>query len=110
MEEQAKKIIGRDYLSATKCTLESDGTWKAYSSITDRVLYEGETEWTEETVDAMSYDRDTQQAIQVAMSSTLQYLVQNVYQNGFNGLVEYRAYERKLKALKDASTDRTVVS
>ena len=96
---EAKKIIGREYLSSTKCSLDSDGvTWKAISEIRDRVLYEGETEWKEEAVEAMSLDTDTQKAIQTAMSSTLNYLVRNVYQNGFVGLVEYRTYQSELEA------------
>jgi hypothetical protein len=89
-----KKIVGREFFSSTKCLLDDEDFWKATNLITDRVLYEGETEWVEETVDAMSIDKNCQSAIQTAMSSTLTYLAQNVYQNGFNGLVEFREYER----------------
>jgi hypothetical protein len=92
-----KKIIGREYLSSTKCDLQEDGTWKAYNAIVDKVLYEGDAEWTEEKIDAISFNDDAQLAIQTAMTSSLNFLLENVYQNGFKGLVEYRAYERSLK-------------
>ncbi len=89
-----KKIVGRHYYSSTNCMLAEDGYWKAVNEIHDRVLYEGETEWVEEKIEAMSFDSDIQTAIQTAMGSTLNYLVQNVYQQGFDGLVEYREFER----------------
>jgi len=92
-----KRIVGREYISSTKCHFEDDGTWKAINEIVDRVLYEGDTEWVEESVNAMSFDAACNTAIQTAMGSTLNYLLQNVYQNGFNGLVEYREYERSMK-------------
>jgi len=92
-----KKIVGRIALSSTKCELQEDGNWKAISEICDKVLYEGDTEWKEETVNAMSIDTDSQSAIQTAMGSTLNYLVQNVYNNGFNGLIEYREYQKQLE-------------
>ena len=92
-----KKIVGREYLSSTLCELGEDGYWKVKSETHDRVLYEGDTEWVDEMVDAIGIDRDCQSAIQTAMGSTLNYLTQNVYQNGFNGLVEYRAYQRQLE-------------
>jgi len=91
-----KKIVGRIALSSTKCDLMEDGNWKAISEIWDKVLYEGETEWIEEKVDAMSIDNNAENAIQTSMGSTLNYLMQNVYNNGFRGLVEYREYERNL--------------
>lgn len=92
-----KKIVGREYTSVTKCTLDGDEYWKAINEIHDKVLYEGEIEWVDEKIEAMSIDKDSQAAIQTAMSSTLNYLVQNVYQNGFNGLVEYREFQRALE-------------
>lgn len=95
-----KEIIGREYLSSTRVDLDNDGTWKAVNEIHDRVLYRGETEWVDEVINAMSIDTDSQTAIQTAMSSTLNYLVQSVYQNGFKGLVEYRAYQRELDGAK----------
>lgn len=92
-----KKIVGRHYYSSTICSLESDDYWKAVNEIHDRVLYEGETEWVEEKLEAMSIDKDIQTAIQTAMGSTLNFLVQTVYASGFNGLVEYRQFERGLE-------------
>jgi hypothetical protein len=103
--EQEKKIVGREYLSTTRCDLEEGGNWKAVNTIHDRVLYEGQTEWIDELVEAMSYDANCQQAIQTAMSSTLNYLIQNVYQNGFNGLVEYRAYQKQLEQRKELKVE-----
>jgi len=92
-----KKIIGRIALSSTKCDLMEDNNWKAVSEIWDKILYEGETEWVEEKVDAMSIDSNAENAIQTAMGSTLNYLMQNVYQNGFKGLVEYKEYQKQLE-------------
>jgi hypothetical protein len=74
-----------------------DGTWKAVSEIWDKVLYEDETEWHTAKVDAMAYDNDANSAIQTAMGSALNYLLQNVYQNGFKGLVEYEEYKKQLE-------------
>jgi hypothetical protein len=105
MDNEEKKIIGRIALSSTKCDLQEDGMWKAVSEIWDKVLYEGETEWTEEMVTAMSFDNDSQSAIQTAMGGTLNYLLQNVYNNGFKGLIEYRDYERKLKSGREAQSN-----
>lgn len=95
-----KKIVGKETTSTTSCNLQPDGYWKVVSQIHDRVLYEGETEWIDEMVEAMSMDKDCETAIKTSMNSTLSYLLQNVYQNGFAGLVEYREYERKLNASK----------
>lgn len=99
-----KKVISREYSSVTKCDLMDDGYWKAYTETKDCVLYEGETEWVIEIVDAMSMDTDPSKAIQTAMNSVLQYIVQNVYQNGFKSLVEYRDYQRALESKKAEAT------
>jgi hypothetical protein len=104
-----KKVISREYSSVTKCDLMDDSYWKAYTETKDAVLYEGETEWVMEIVDAMSMDTDPSKAIQTAMNSVLQYIVTNVYQNGFKSLVEFREFERtsaskKAEALSDLKT------
>jgi len=93
-----KKIVAREYISTTRCDAKDGGWWEAYNKVTDRVLYEGENEFLEETVEAKAMDTDSQNAIQTAMNSTLSYLIQNVYQNGFKGLIEYREFQRKLEA------------
>lgn len=98
--ELEKKIVGRIALSNTKCDLQEDGTWKAVSEIWDKVKYEGNENWIEEKVDAMSYNDTPEEAIQTAMGSTLNYLMQTVYNNGFKGLVEYRDYQRLLEDKK----------
>lgn len=99
MENDVRKILAREYLSKTVCTLcnEPDGTtsWKATSEIHDKVLYDG-MDWIDEVVEAVVFSPDSQEAIQQAMTITLQYLVDNVYKNGFNGLVEYREYQKRL--------------
>lgn len=102
--EQDKKIVGRIYMSTTSTMLDEDGYWKAINSITDKVLYEGETEWVEEKIESMALDRDSTAAIQNSMNGSLSYLMQNVYQKGFNGLVEYRAFERRLNEPKPAES------
>lgn len=98
-----KKIVSREYISSTKCDLMEDGAWKAVNEVYDRVLYDGETEWVEEMVDAMAMDDRPDEAIKVAMNSVLAYIVQNVYQNGFTSLVEYRNYKRALEEKKALS-------
>lgn len=95
-----KKIVARENISSTKCVLQEDGSWKVTSTIYDKALLEGETEWIEETVEAMSFDSDVQRGVQTTMGSTLNYLTQTVYQNGFRGLIEYREYERSLDAAR----------
>ena len=90
------KVIAREYTSVTKCELMEDGYWKAVSETHDRLLREG-MDWVDEKVDAMAMDMNPQEAIKVAMNSVLQYIVTNVYQNGFSSLVEYREYERSLQ-------------
>lgn len=104
-----KKIIAREYVSTTRCDLMEDGYWKAFNEVHDRVLYNGESEWIDEKVDAMAMDTDPQKAIQTAMTSTLNYIVQNVYQNGFSGLIDYRIYQKSLEQKKaEAKVDLKV--
>jgi hypothetical protein len=91
-----EKIISREYISTTRCNLMDDGYWKATNEIADRVLYEGAEEWIDERVDAMAMDTNPKAAIKTSMESVLNYLVQNVYQNGFDGLIEYREFQNKL--------------
>jgi hypothetical protein len=100
-----KKIIAREYISTTRCDLLEDGGWKAVNQVHDRVLREGETEWVDEMIEAMSMDTSVDDAIKTAMNSVLAYIVQNVYQNGFQSLVEYREYKRKLEEGKKALSD-----
>lgn len=95
-----KKVIAREYISTTKCDLMEDGYWKATNEVADRVLYEGESEWLDERVDAMSMDTDPKRAIKIAMESVLNYLTQNIYQNGFDGLIEYREFQNRLEEKK----------
>lgn len=95
-----KKVIAREYVSITRTDLMEDGYWKAVNEIHDRVLYEGDAEWIDEVVNAMSIDENPQAAVKTAMNSSLRYLLQNVYQNGFNGLVEYREFQRQLESKK----------
>lgn len=94
------KIVAREYSSVTRCDLMEDGYWKAVTDTHDRVLYEGETEWRDEGVNAMAMDTNPQEAIKTAMNSVLSYIVQNVYQNGFSSLVEYRDYQKALEEKK----------
>lgn len=96
-----KKVIAKEYVSTTRCDLMEDGYWKAVNDVHDRVLYEGEIEWVDEKVDAMSMDTDPAKAIQTAMSSSLNYIIQNVYQNGFSSLIDYREYQRALEQKKN---------
>lgn len=102
-----KKIVGRESLSTTHCELEEDGTWKVLSEIGDAVLYDGESEWVSEKVDALVYNKDCQKAIEIAMNSTLGFLLDNVYKGGFKGLVEFREYERRLKEGKETADPQT---
>lgn len=95
-----KKVISREHVSTTRCDLMEDGYWKAMTEVHDKILYEGETEWAVEMLNAMAMDTDPQEAIKVAMNSVLQYIIQNVYQNGFSSLVDYRRYQRDLENRK----------
>lgn len=98
-----QKIISREYISITKCDLMDDGAWKATNTVYDRVLRDGETEWIEEKADAMAMDDKPDEAIKIAMNSVMRYLIENIYQNGFKSLVEYREYKRKFEEGKKAS-------
>lgn len=93
-----KKVIGRENTSSTVCELQEDGFWKVTQIVIERVLYEGKDEWVEERVETMSIDRNIEAAMQTALASSLNFLFQNVYDNGYKSLVEYREDERKLKA------------
>jgi hypothetical protein len=95
-----KNVISREYTSVTKCDRMDDGFWKAYTETKDAVLYEGETEWVVEIVDAMAMDSNPQKAIETAMNSVFNYIMQNVYQNGFKSLVDYREFQRSLESKK----------
>jgi hypothetical protein len=103
-----EKIISREYISTTRCNLMDDGYWKATNEIADRVLYEGAEEWIDERVDAMAMDTNPKAAIKTSMESVLNYLVQNVYQNGFDGLIEYREFQNKLAEKKGGKVDPKV--
>lgn len=92
-----KSVISREYVSTTRCDLMEDGYWKAVNEVHDRVLYEEETEWVDEMVNAMSMDTNPEEAIKTAMNSVLQFIIQNVYQNGFASLVDYRNYQKSLE-------------
>ncbi len=105
-----KKVIAREYISTTRCDLMEDGYWKAVNEIADRVLFDGEEEWLDERVDAMSIDTDPKQAIKTSMQSVLNYLMQNVYQNGFEGLIEYREFQNKLAEKKEEANRDTETS
>lgn len=98
-----KKVIGRKSASNTTCDLQEDGYWKVVSEIIDGVLYEGNEDWTTEKLEAMAIDKDCSAAIRTSMNSTLGFIIDNVYKNGFTGLVEYREYERQLNASKTES-------
>ncbi len=98
-----KKVVGRKSSSVTVCNLQEDGYWKVVSEIVDDVLFEGDKDWTSEKVEAMAIDKDCSAAIRTSMNSTLGFILDNVYKNGFPGLVEYRAYERQLNASKTES-------
>ena len=97
-----KKVISREFISSTLCELGEDDYWKTYSKIIEKALFEGDTEWVEESIDAVAYDSDVQRAIQTSMSSTLNFMLQTVYNNGFNSLLEYREYERNLANAKQS--------
>ncbi len=106
-----KKVIAREYISTTKCDLMEDGYWKSVNEVADRVLYEGSDEWIDERVDAMAMDTDPKKAIKTAMESVLNYLLQNVYNNGFDGLIEFREYRKSLEEKKvEAGRDTEVTS
>ena len=105
-----KKVIAREYISTTRCDLMEDGYWKATNEVADRVLFDGEDGWIDERVDAMAMDTNPKEAIKTSMESVLNYLMQNVYQNGFDGLIEYREFQNKLlekkaEAKVDAKTE-----
>jgi|SRR5689334_13594371 len=93
-----KKMVKSIVTSVTTCDLEPDGNWKAINKIIHSAVFEGETEWVTESVDAMSIDSSPQSAIQTAMGSTLNYMFETVYNKGFKDLIAYREYERKLES------------
>lgn len=101
-----KVIEARDYISKTESSLDEDGYWKVVVTIIDRVKYKGSEEWVEEIVEAMSMDRVFAHAIQVAMSSALGVIVDEVYNKDFQGLVE----AREAKRLEEAGTNASEVT
>jgi hypothetical protein len=105
-----KKVISREYISTTRCDLMDDGYWKATNEVADRVLFEGEEEWLDERVDAMAMDSNPKSAIKTSMESVLNYLLQNVYNNGFDGLIEYREFQNKLAEKKEEANRDTEVT
>lgn len=100
---EERDITGRQFTSHTDATLDEDGFWRAVVTITDKVQLD-RAEWIEEKVEALSIDKDFQNAVETAMKSSLGYIVENVYNKGFAGLVEYRIFERRLKE-KDVSSE-----
>ena len=100
-----KNVISREYVSTTRCDFQEDGYWKAVNEVMDKALYEGETEWVVEKLSAMSIDTTPKAAIETAMKSVLQFLLENVYNNGFSDLIAYRDYEREFEAKKAEATN-----
>jgi len=103
IELDDREILGRDFNSLTHSTKDEEGYWRVIVTISDRVLYAGSDSWIEENVEAMSVDKDFHNAVETAMKSSLGYIVENVYQKGFPGLVEFREFERKVKELSETS-------
>lgn len=103
IELDDREILGRDFNSLTHSTRDVEGYWKVIVTISDRVLYAGSDSWIEENIEAMSVDKDFHNAVETAMKSSLGYIVENVYQKGFPGLVEFREFERKVKELSETS-------
>lgn len=97
-----RKVVGRKFSSTTVSELDDEGFWKVVATSTDSALYEGAEEWVTEQIESMSVDRNHAEAIQTAMSSVLSFLVENVYNKGFTGLVELREYERSLEKKGEA--------
>jgi hypothetical protein len=94
-------IIKREYISKTLSEKDEGTYWKVISTIYDRVLYEGREDWVEEKVEVMSYDTDLKSAVETSMTGALSYMIETVYKAGFDGLVEYREFERASKAAKE---------
>jgi hypothetical protein len=92
-----KRKVAREFTTTTLCEIDSEGYWKSTSTMIDRARYEGDSEWVEEKLDAMSIDSDIQSAIQTSMASCLTYMNENVFKNGFTGLLEYREFQRSLE-------------
>lgn len=103
VELDDRDILGRDFNSLTHSTKDEEGYWKVIVTISDKVLYAGSDSWIEEKVEAMSVDKDFHSAVETAMKSSLGYIVENIYQKGFPGLVEFREFERKVKELSETS-------
>ncbi len=107
IELDDRDILGRDFNSLTHSTKDEEGYWRVIVTITDKVLYKGNDSWIEENVEAMSVDKDFHNAVETAMKSSLGYIVENVYNKGFPGLVEFREFERKVKELSEANKIQT---
>jgi hypothetical protein len=103
IELDDREILGRDFNSLTHSVKDEEGYWRVIVTITDKVLYAGSDSWIVENVEAMSVDKDFHNAVETAMRSSLGFIVEHVYQKGFPGLVEFREFERKVKALSEAS-------
>lgn len=91
-----RKVIAKEFTTTAICELQDDGTWKAISTIKERELSEGSDQWYEEKVDAMAYGNDIVSAMQVASSSTLNFLLQTVYPSGFDSIIDYALYKKAL--------------
>jgi len=94
------KIVARIYKSETSSVLQEDGYWKVVATTKDSAKYEGKEEWVEEVLEAMSIDTDYKKALETVTTSILSYIVDNIHNKGFTGLIEYREFERNFKKRK----------
>lgn len=85
--------VAVEYINTTVAEKTADNTWEVVSTVKERQkLPNGE--WVEEQSSAMCIDYDLRNAIEVATKSVLSFIIQEVYKNGYNGLIDYFANKR----------------
>jgi hypothetical protein len=88
------------YSFVTEGVQDEDGTWKVVCTTTERMQRVDTGEWIEEKADAMVMHKELQPAIDIATKSVMKFMLENVYQAGFESLIDYYEYQRQKKELK----------
>jgi hypothetical protein len=91
------KYKGRVFAQETKGVCADDGFWTVTVTMREQVTWEnGEVQ--EEVINAMSMDKNFDDAHKTALRASLQELQDLVYARGFESLIEGREYQRSIEA------------
>lgn len=96
-----KKVV---FSTVTSSERLDDGTWKAITVTTERHEMDDGTV-KEEKVDAMCIDDDIARAVSTSSRSALSFILENVYKNGFEGLIDYHEFQRSKEENKEQKVD-----